>query len=73
MIDKTELKGHYDIRIDVTPYLTPPTATSGAGGESEQGGDLDPVSLLFTGFREQLGLQRKREKIPSITGSGLRE
>jgi len=48
VIDATGLQGRYDIRIDVTPYMTAPP---------KDGGELDMMSLLFTAFREQLGLK----------------
>ena len=48
MIDATGLRGRYDIRIDVTSYMTAPP---------RDGGELDMTSLLFTAFRQQLGLK----------------
>jgi uncharacterized protein (TIGR03435 family) len=48
VIDATGLQGRYDIRIDVTSYMTAPP---------KDGGELDMESLLFTAFREQLGLK----------------
>jgi uncharacterized protein (TIGR03435 family) len=48
VVDATGLQGRYDIRIDVTSYMTAPP---------KAGGELDMTSLLFTAFREQLGLK----------------
>ena len=48
VIDATGLKGRYDIRIDVSSYMTAATAN---------GGELDVMSLLFTALQEQLGVK----------------
>ncbi len=45
VINRTGLKGRYDFRVDVTPYMT------GAEGKP------DIMSILFAGFNEQLGLK----------------
>jgi len=45
VIDRTGLKERYDLRIDITPYVT------------ETKGETDPISLLFTGFQRELGLK----------------
>ncbi len=48
--DETGAKGHYDLRIDISPYLL--AASDGGGGEKP-----DIMSILFTGFSEQLGVK----------------
>jgi hypothetical protein len=50
-MDRTGLKGRYDFRIDIKPYLT---AQGDAGGGKERSGELDPISLLFTDSRNNL-------------------
>ncbi len=47
VIDKTGLKGRYDLRIDITPYLA-------ADGKA---GPVDVAGILFAGFNDQLGLR----------------
>jgi len=47
VIDKTGLKGRYDLRIDITPYLA-------ADGKA---GPADVAGILFAGFYDQLGLR----------------
>ena len=51
IIDKTDLKGRYNFRLDITPYL--PT-----DGE----GKPDVMSILFAGFNDQLGLKLEAGK-----------
>lgn len=48
VIDTTGLKGRYEIRMDLSPYL------AAAGADA---GKLDMLSTLFTGLREQLGVR----------------
>jgi uncharacterized protein (TIGR03435 family) len=45
VIDRTGLKGRYDFRLDLTPYM------------AEAEGKADIMSVLFAGFNEQLGLK----------------
>ncbi len=47
--DKTGLTKRYDFRLDITPYLL---ANDGGDGPKP-----DVMSVLFTGFQEQLGLK----------------
>jgi len=49
VIDETGLKGRYEIHLDLTAYLT---KVNGAGD-----GQLDLMSILFTGFQDLLGLK----------------
>jgi len=55
VLDRTGLKGRYDLRIDMTPYLTPVNAN----------GDRNithPVSFAATAFQDQLGLKLESGK-----------
>ncbi len=57
VVDKTGLRGRYDLRIDITPYLTP------AAGDGDNGPRIaDPVSFVVTAFQEQLGLKLEAGK-----------
>jgi len=58
MIDKTGLQGRYDLRLDITPYLT-------AGGD----GPPDVMSIIFAGLNDQLGLKVEagRESVDLLT------
>lgn len=57
VVDKTGLTARYDLRIDITPYLTPPT------GDGDNGPRIaDPVSFVVTAFQEQLGLKLEAGK-----------
>jgi uncharacterized protein (TIGR03435 family) len=58
MIDKTGLDGNYDLRIDITPYLS-------AGGD----GPPDVMSIIFAGLNDQLGLKVEsgRESVDLLT------
>ena len=55
VIDETGLKGRYEIHLDVTPYVTQPSAGTG-------GGQLDVIGILFTGFQDLLGLKLESRK-----------
>jgi uncharacterized protein (TIGR03435 family) len=55
VIDETGLKGRYEIHLDVTPYVTQPSAGNG-------GGQLDVIGILFTGFQDLLGLKLESRK-----------
>jgi uncharacterized protein (TIGR03435 family) len=48
VVDATGLKGRYDIRIDVTSYMT---------AAMDKGGELETMNLLLTAFQKQLGLK----------------
>jgi uncharacterized protein (TIGR03435 family) len=48
--DETGLKGRYDFRIDLTPYMTD------AAGVGDKSG-VDVSTILFAGFNDQLGLK----------------
>ena len=46
-----DLKGRYDIRIDISAYML-------SSASSERGvGEMDPVSILFAAMPAQLGLK----------------
>ena len=49
VVDKTGLTRRYEIRMDLTPYVT---RAAGAGD-----GQLDLMSILFTGLQDLLGLK----------------
>jgi uncharacterized protein (TIGR03435 family) len=55
VIDKTGLTGHYDFRLDLTPYMTPDT-------DGKDGAKADIMSILFAGFNDQLGLKLEAGK-----------
>jgi uncharacterized protein (TIGR03435 family) len=50
VIDRTELKGKYDVRIDVTAFMT-------GAGEGDGHGPIDEMSVIFSAFPAQLGLK----------------
>ena len=54
VIDATGLTGRYDIRMDISPYLIR------NGGATD--GQIDVMSILFTGLRDLLGLQLDSRK-----------
>jgi len=56
LIDATELKGRYDIRIDLTPYA----AAAVSDGSPQD--TMDIISALFTAVQKQLGLEIKARK-----------
>ena len=60
VIDETGLKGRYEIHLDLTAYLTK------ANGASD--GQLDLMSILFTGFQDLLGLKLEpgRDKVDML-------
>ncbi len=60
VVDATGLKGRYEIRMDLSPYVA-------AAGTAE-GGRLDMMSILFTGLREQLGigLESRRTNVETL-------
>lgn len=60
VLDRTGLKGRYDLRIDITPYLTPGT---GEGDNVQK--MADPVSFVVTAFQDQLGLKLESGKEPT--------
>ena len=53
VVDETGLKGHYEIHMDVTPYVS---RASGSEGQ------LDVTGILFTGLQELLGLKLESRK-----------
>ena len=55
-VDATGLKGRYDIHIDMTPYMTAPTA------DGNPGTPMDAVSILVTALQETLGLKVESRK-----------
>jgi uncharacterized protein (TIGR03435 family) len=50
VIDRTGLKGRYDFRLDLTPYMNAVT-------DGKDGPRSDIMSVLFAGFNDQLGLK----------------
>ncbi len=54
VVDETGLKGRYEVKLDVSPYIV--QAGNNAGG-------LDMFSILFTGFKDLLGLQLESKKV----------
>jgi uncharacterized protein (TIGR03435 family) len=50
VIDKTGLKGKYDIRIDVTAFMT-------TAGDGDNHGPIDELSVIFSALPAQLGLK----------------
>jgi uncharacterized protein (TIGR03435 family) len=57
VIDETGLKGHYEIRIDVTAYMQ-----SAGGGDGHGEGQIDVMSVLFTALQQQLGVKLDSKK-----------
>jgi uncharacterized protein (TIGR03435 family) len=55
VIDRTGLKGSYDFRLDLEPYMN--TSTEGKDGPRS-----DVMSVLFSGFTDQLGLKLEPAK-----------
>jgi uncharacterized protein (TIGR03435 family) len=51
VIDRTGLKGRYDIRVDVTAFMV------SAGGDGDGHGPIDEMSIIFSAFPAQLGLK----------------
>ena len=54
VVDDTGLTGRYEIHMDLSPYLN---RADGAGD-----GQLDLMSILFTGFQDLLGLKLEARK-----------
>jgi len=55
VVDETGLTGRYEIHMDLSPYLMKPPGEAG-------GGQLDMMSILFTGFQDLLGLKLESKK-----------
>ena len=55
VIDRTGLTARYDLRIDLTPYLT-------EAADGKEGVKPDIMSILFRGITEQLGLKLEPHK-----------
>lgn len=51
VIDRTGLTGRYDFRIDLSPYM------NAAAADGNNGPRSDVMSVLFSGFNDQLGLK----------------
>ena len=58
VIDATGLKGKYDIVIDISSYM----ANAAATGKGDGGGEVDVMSILFTGLQAQLGVKLEPKK-----------
>jgi uncharacterized protein (TIGR03435 family) len=54
VVDATNLTGRYEIHMDISPYIIR------NGGATD--GQIDMMSILFTGLRELLGLQLESRK-----------
>jgi uncharacterized protein (TIGR03435 family) len=52
VIDKTDLAGRYDLRIDITPFLS----------DADADGKIDMISVIFNAFQSQLGLKLEAGK-----------
>lgn len=50
VIDRTGLTGRYDFRIDLSPYMN-------AAADGKDGPRSDVMSVLFSGFNDQLGMK----------------
>jgi uncharacterized protein (TIGR03435 family) len=59
LVDRTGLTGHYEIRLNLGPYVT-----KMAGDENGNPVQVDMMSLLFTGLQEELGLKLESKKPP---------
>jgi uncharacterized protein (TIGR03435 family) len=55
IIDKTELSGKYDIRLEYLPEQTTPGRT--AAEQPDRPADIQPAPSLFTAIEQQLGLK----------------
>lgn len=53
VVDETGLPGHYEIRMDLSPYIQ---------RAAEGGGQLDVNAIMFTGLQEILGLKLEPKK-----------
>jgi uncharacterized protein (TIGR03435 family) len=62
VIDKTELKGLYNIKLEFTPE--PGLAGPGGGGGPQHAGDSPAAPSVFTAVQEQLGLKLEPAKGP---------
>jgi uncharacterized protein (TIGR03435 family) len=60
VLDKTNLTGRYDIRLNWTPEFQ---AAAGPGNR-EMAPDLPDLPGLFTALKEQLGLELKAGRAP---------
>jgi uncharacterized protein (TIGR03435 family) len=56
VVDKTNLTGRYDIRIDLLPFLNQ------VGADEENKANLDVISVIVTAFPNQLGLKLEPTK-----------
>jgi bla regulator protein blaR1 len=63
VIDKTELSGNYDLRLEWTPDETTAGMMRGPGGDGPAPSDSAAVSI-FTALQEQLGLKLESAKGP---------
>ncbi len=54
MVDETGLAGRYEIHMDLSAYLN---RVDGSGN-----GQLDMMSILFSGFQDLLGLKLEARK-----------
>jgi uncharacterized protein (TIGR03435 family) len=55
VVDETGLKGRYEIHMDISPYLTQPSA-------GNNGVQVDMLGILFTGLQDILGLKLESRK-----------
>jgi uncharacterized protein (TIGR03435 family) len=55
LVDETGLKGRYDLRLDIAPYLPQPSAGSRTSA-------IDAAGMIITALREELGLKVEARK-----------
>jgi uncharacterized protein (TIGR03435 family) len=63
VLDKTDLKGNYDIKLEWTPDESSRTLPGTAGGDAPPAGDTSGPSI-FTAIQEQLGLRLASDRGP---------
>jgi uncharacterized protein (TIGR03435 family) len=63
VIDQTELKGRYDVTLNLAKYMADFAAAHGTGGG---GGEAppDPQAIILRGLQEELGLKMEPKRMP---------
>lgn len=67
VVDKTEVKGVFDIKLEWTPDESQPMGVPGGpgdGGERRPAADNPSGPSIFTALQEQLGLKLQGQKLP---------
>lgn len=59
VVDETGLKGRYEIRMDLSPFVERSAQANGGNP-----GEIDPSAVLFSGLQELLGLKLEARKAP---------